>query len=116
MSWEKFTNYFEVEPRWVDCRKGCPIASVEDLVAACDENTIGERPGGVDSTLAGLSQLLQRCGCALSYVAALWLCPVICCSAAAVPCHIWRAPAADCCRQELVEHDLLDGGSQPTSS
>jgi glutamate/tyrosine decarboxylase-like PLP-dependent enzyme len=42
VSWEKFTNYFEVEPRWVDCRKGCPHASAEDLVAACDENTIGE--------------------------------------------------------------------------
>lgn len=41
MSWEKFTNYFEVEPRWVDCKPGQPMAAVEDLVAACDENTIG---------------------------------------------------------------------------
>jgi glutamate decarboxylase len=39
--WEKLTNYFEVEPRWVDNRPGHYMASTEDLIAACDENTIG---------------------------------------------------------------------------
>jgi hypothetical protein len=40
--WEKLTNYFEVEPRWVDNRPGHYMASTEDLIAACDENTIGQ--------------------------------------------------------------------------
>lgn len=39
--WEKLTNYFEVEPRWVANRPGSYVASNEDLIAACDENTIG---------------------------------------------------------------------------
>eukprot|EP00878_Enallax_costatus_P000864 GHUV01000990.1.p1 GENE.GHUV01000990.1~~GHUV01000990.1.p1 ORF type:complete len:514 (+),score=113.87 GHUV01000990.1:240-1781(+) len=39
--WEKLTNYMEIEPRWVHNRTGEYIANNEDLVAACDENTIG---------------------------------------------------------------------------
>lgn len=39
--WEKLTNYMEIEPRWVHNRPGEYIANNEDLVAACDENTIG---------------------------------------------------------------------------
>ncbi|KAF8072487.1 Glutamate decarboxylase [Scenedesmus sp. PABB004] len=39
--WEKLTNYFSIEPRWVDNRPGKYVAANEDLVAACDENTIG---------------------------------------------------------------------------
>jgi hypothetical protein len=36
----------EIEPRWVPNRPGNFIASNEDLVAACDENTIGARLWG----------------------------------------------------------------------
>lgn len=43
--WEKLTNYMEIEPRWVANRPGNYMASTEDLVAACDENTIGEASG-----------------------------------------------------------------------
>lgn len=39
--WEKLTNYMEIEPKWVANRPGSFVASNEDLVAACDENTIG---------------------------------------------------------------------------
>eukprot|EP00879_Flechtneria_rotunda_P008434 GHRR01008835.1.p1 GENE.GHRR01008835.1~~GHRR01008835.1.p1 ORF type:complete len:329 (+),score=104.22 GHRR01008835.1:322-1308(+) len=39
--WEKFTNYFEVEAKWVPNRPGKYMADNDDLVAACDENTIG---------------------------------------------------------------------------
>lgn len=39
--WEKLTNYMEVEPRWVANRAGRYTADNDDLVAACDENTIG---------------------------------------------------------------------------
>jgi glutamate/tyrosine decarboxylase-like PLP-dependent enzyme len=39
--WEKLTNYMEIEPRWVANRPGNFIAANEDLVDACDENTIG---------------------------------------------------------------------------
>lgn len=38
---EKFTRYFEVEPKWVANRPGHYTASTDDLIAACDENTIG---------------------------------------------------------------------------
>lgn len=31
----------EIEPRWVHNRPGEYVANNEDLVAACDENTIG---------------------------------------------------------------------------
>jgi glutamate/tyrosine decarboxylase-like PLP-dependent enzyme len=43
--WEKLTNYMEIEPRWVANRPGNYMASTEDLVAACDENTIGKASG-----------------------------------------------------------------------
>lgn len=39
--WEKLTNYMEIEPRWVANRSGQYTAANEDLVEACDENTIG---------------------------------------------------------------------------
>lgn len=39
--WEKLTNYMEIEPRYVNNRPGSYVASNEDLVDACDENTIG---------------------------------------------------------------------------
>ena len=39
--WEKLTNYMEIEARSVPNRPGTFIASNEDLMAACDENTIG---------------------------------------------------------------------------
>lgn len=39
--WEKLTNYMEIEPRWVANRPGAYTAATEDLIAACDENTIG---------------------------------------------------------------------------
>lgn len=43
--WEKLTNYMEIEPRWVANRPGAFIAATEDLIAACDGNTIGGAEG-----------------------------------------------------------------------
>src|ERR1700748_367082 len=42
--WEKFANYFEVEPRYVPITKDTPYLEPEGMLAACDENTIGVVP------------------------------------------------------------------------
>ncbi|MCK7625213.1 glutamate decarboxylase [Streptomyces sp. RS10V-4] len=39
--WEKFANYFEVEPRYVPMEGDRFTLSPEEAVALCDENTIG---------------------------------------------------------------------------
>jgi glutamate decarboxylase len=39
--WEKFANYWEVEPRYVPITKERPYLTPEGLLAAVDENTIG---------------------------------------------------------------------------
>jgi glutamate decarboxylase len=39
--WEKFANYWEVEPRFVPITKEHPYLTVEGMLAAVDENTIG---------------------------------------------------------------------------
>ena len=39
--WEKLTNYFEIEPKYVNMTPDCYVATPEKLAAACDENTIG---------------------------------------------------------------------------
>ena len=39
--WEKLTNYFEIEPKYVNLTPDCYVATPEKLAAACDENTIG---------------------------------------------------------------------------
>lgn len=39
--WEKFANYWEVEPRYVPITKEQPHLTVEGMLAAVDENTIG---------------------------------------------------------------------------
>ncbi|MFJ5678972.1 glutamate decarboxylase [Streptomyces sp. NPDC093097] len=39
--WEKFANYFEVEPRYVPMEGDRFILSPEEAVELCDENTIG---------------------------------------------------------------------------
>jgi glutamate decarboxylase len=39
--WEKFANYWEVEPRYVPITKEEPYLTVEGMLAAVDENTIG---------------------------------------------------------------------------
>jgi glutamate decarboxylase len=39
--WEKFANYFEVEPRYVPITKEHPHLTAEGMLAAVDENTIG---------------------------------------------------------------------------
>ena len=39
--WEKFANYFEVEPRYVPITKDEPYLTPEGMLAAVDENTIG---------------------------------------------------------------------------
>lgn len=38
--WEKLVNYFDIEPKWVPNREGHYMAHVDDLIGACDENTI----------------------------------------------------------------------------
>ncbi len=42
--WEKFANYFEVEPRYVPITKEKPYLTPEGMLAAVDENTIGVVP------------------------------------------------------------------------
>lgn len=58
--WEKLTNYMEIEPRWVPNRPGNFMASTEDLVAACDENTIGGDNAG---HVVAMVQLCTFRGC-----------------------------------------------------
>lgn len=42
--WEKFANYFEVEPRYVDVTPERPHLTPEGVLEAVDENTIGVVP------------------------------------------------------------------------
>jgi glutamate decarboxylase len=42
--WEKFANYFEVEPRYVPITRERPYLTPEEMLAAVDENTIGVVP------------------------------------------------------------------------
>jgi glutamate decarboxylase len=42
--WEKFANYFEVEPRYVPITKEKPYLTADGMLAAVDENTIGVVP------------------------------------------------------------------------
>lgn len=42
--WEKFANYFEVEPRYVDISPERPYLTPEGVLEAVDENTIGVVP------------------------------------------------------------------------
>jgi len=42
--WEKFANYWEVEPRYVPITKAEPYLTAEGMLAAVDENTIGVVP------------------------------------------------------------------------
>jgi glutamate decarboxylase len=42
--WEKFANYFEVEPRYVPITKDRPYLTPDGMLAAVDENTIGVVP------------------------------------------------------------------------
>jgi glutamate decarboxylase len=42
--WEKFANYWEVEPRYVPITKERPFLTPEGTLAAVDENTIGVVP------------------------------------------------------------------------
>ena len=39
--WEKLTNYFEIEPKYVNLTPDCYVATPKKLAAAVDENTIG---------------------------------------------------------------------------
>ena len=39
--WEKLTNYFEIEAKYVNLTEDCYVATPEKLAAAVDENTIG---------------------------------------------------------------------------
>jgi hypothetical protein len=61
--WEKLTNYMEIEPRWVANRPGVYVAANEDLIAACDENTIGARGR---RRLRWLQQLVPTAAAAVS--------------------------------------------------
>jgi glutamate decarboxylase len=42
--WEKFANYWEVEPRYVPITKAKPYLTPEGMLAAVDDNTIGVVP------------------------------------------------------------------------
>lgn len=42
--WHKFTRYWEVDEKLVPVKEGVWVATAKDLVAACDENTIGGLP------------------------------------------------------------------------
>jgi glutamate decarboxylase len=42
--WEKFANYFEVEPRYVPVSENSPVLDAEGVLGVVDENTIGVVP------------------------------------------------------------------------
>lgn len=42
--WEKFANYFDIEPRYVNITPNCPYLDPKGVAAAVDENTIGVIP------------------------------------------------------------------------
>ncbi|NED59364.1 glutamate decarboxylase, partial [Streptomyces sp. SID10244] len=42
--WEKFCNYFEIEPRYVPISEEHPVLDGHDLASYVDENTIGVVP------------------------------------------------------------------------
>ncbi len=70
--WEKFANYFEVEPRYVNVTPEAPYLTPEGVLAAVDENTIGVVPvlgvtytgvyEPVSEIAAALDQLQERTG------------------------------------------------------
>jgi len=39
--WEKFCRYWDVEPRYVPMERGRYVVSTDEVIARCDENTIG---------------------------------------------------------------------------
>ena len=67
--WEKFANYFEVEPRYVPVTADAPHLTPEGAVAACDENTIGVVPI-LGVTYTGAFEPVQQIAEALDRLAA----------------------------------------------
>ncbi len=66
--WEKFANYFEVEPRYVPVTADSPYLTAEAAVAACDENTIGVVPI-LGVTYTGAFEPVQEIAAALDRLA-----------------------------------------------
>ncbi len=64
--WEKFANYFEVEPRYVNITADEPYLSPEGVINAVDENTIAVVPilgatyTGVYEPVAAIAQALDE--------------------------------------------------------
>ncbi len=63
--WEKFANYFEVEPRYVEVTPERPYLTPEGVLGAVDENTIGVVPvlgvtyTGIYEPVATIAQALD---------------------------------------------------------
>ncbi len=65
--WEKFANYFEVEPRYVDVTADRPHLTAEGVVEAVDENTIGVVPV-LGVTYTGVYEPVSEVAAALDHV------------------------------------------------
>lgn len=62
--WEKFANYWEVEPRFVNITKETPCLTPDGVIAAVDENTIGVVPI-LGATYTGLYEPIAAIAAAL---------------------------------------------------
>ncbi len=66
--WEKFANYWEVEPRYVPVTREQPYLTPEGMLAAVDENTIGV-VAILGVTYNGVYEPVQQLGAALDDLA-----------------------------------------------
>jgi glutamate decarboxylase len=67
--WEKFANYWEVDPRYVPITRDRPYLTPEGVLAAVDENTIGVMPI-IGVTYNGLFEPVKEVAAALDDLAA----------------------------------------------
>jgi len=82
----------EIEPRYVNNRPGSYVASNEDLVDACDENTIGGWGAGGRGLGGGVSWIWEAAGGGEA-------CGACCCSLAVC---VWGR-AAGCAQVERLK-------------
>lgn len=67
--WEKFCRYWDVEPRYLPMEPGRYIVTPEQVVAACDENTIGA-VAILGTTFTGEFEPVEEIAAALDTLAA----------------------------------------------
>jgi glutamate decarboxylase len=62
--WHKFTRYWDIEHREIPMEKGCLLMTAEEVLARCDENTIGVVPT-LGVTFTGQFEPVQKIARAL---------------------------------------------------